>query len=89
MPGARVADAKETALAQTRDHVAPHRVAIWDAFGTQLVMGRREGYRMWDLSGHELMDFHMNLPAPKDGVSGVALTLPPACARIASSRSSS
>ncbi len=60
MPGARVADAKETALAQTRDHVAPHRVAVWDAFGTQLVMGRREGYRMWDLSGHELMDFHLN-----------------------------
>ncbi len=30
MPGLRVADAKETALAQTRDHVAPHRVAVWD-----------------------------------------------------------
>ena len=51
---------KEQVLAQTREHVAPHRVNVWDAFGTQLVMGRREGYRMWDLSGHELMDFHLN-----------------------------
>ena len=51
---------KDAVLAATRDHVAPHRVHVWDAFGTQLVMGRREGYRMWDLSGHELMDFHLN-----------------------------
>ena len=51
---------KEAVLAATRDHVAPHRVRVWDAFGTQLVMGRREGYRMWDLSGHELLDFHLN-----------------------------
>ena len=51
---------KEQVLAETREHVAPHRVNVWDAFGTQLVMGRREGYRMWDLSGHELMDFHLN-----------------------------
>ncbi len=35
--------------------------------------------------------FHliMNLPVLKDGVSGVVLMLPPSCARIASSRSSS
>lgn len=51
---------KEAVLARTREHVAPHRVHVWDAFGTQLVMGRREGYRMWDLSGHELLDFHLN-----------------------------
>ncbi len=51
---------KDEVLAATTAHVAPHRVAVWDAFGTQLVMGRREGYRMWDLSGHELMDFHLN-----------------------------
>ena len=47
-------------LAATSAHVAPHRVSVWDAFGTQLVMGRREGYRMWDLSGHALLDFHLN-----------------------------
>jgi acetylornithine/succinyldiaminopimelate/putrescine aminotransferase len=51
---------KQHVLDATSAHVAPHRVHVWDAFGTQLVMGRREGYRMWDLSGHELMDFHLN-----------------------------
>lgn len=55
-----MSDGKERVLALTSAHVAPHRVQVWDAFGTQLVMGRREGYRMWDLSGHELMDFHLN-----------------------------
>jgi len=47
-------------LEATRAHVAPHRVDVWEAYGTQLVMGRREGYRMWDLSGHALLDFHLN-----------------------------
>jgi acetylornithine/succinyldiaminopimelate/putrescine aminotransferase len=53
-------DAKADTLARTTAFVAPHRVAVWDAFGTQLVMGRREGYRMWDLSGRELVDLHLN-----------------------------
>ena len=47
-------------LELTRRFLAPHRVAVWDDFGTQLVVGRREGYRLWDLSGHELLDFHLN-----------------------------
>jgi acetylornithine/succinyldiaminopimelate/putrescine aminotransferase len=61
MPGTSSgADAKAAVLEATRAHVAPHRVAVWDASGTQLVMGRREGYRMWDLSGRALLDFHLN-----------------------------
>jgi acetylornithine/succinyldiaminopimelate/putrescine aminotransferase len=44
----------------TRRYVAPHRVEVWEAFGTQLVIGRREGYRIWDLDGHELIDLHLN-----------------------------
>jgi acetylornithine/succinyldiaminopimelate/putrescine aminotransferase len=44
----------------TRRFVAPHRVEVWDAFATQLVIGRREGYRIWDLDGHELIDLHLN-----------------------------
>ena len=44
MPGTSSgAQAKAAVLEATRAHVAPHRVAVWDAFGTQLVMGRREG----------------------------------------------
>jgi acetylornithine/succinyldiaminopimelate/putrescine aminotransferase len=51
---------KDRVLELTRRYVAPHRVEVWDAFGTQLVMGRREGYRVWDLDGHELIDLHLN-----------------------------
>jgi acetylornithine/succinyldiaminopimelate/putrescine aminotransferase len=51
---------KARVLELTRRHVAPHRVDVWDAFGTQLVIGRREGYRLWDLDGRELVDLHLN-----------------------------
>jgi putrescine aminotransferase len=49
---------KAQALELTRRHVAPHRVDVWDAFGTQLVIERREGYRLWDLDGRELIDMN-------------------------------
>jgi acetylornithine/succinyldiaminopimelate/putrescine aminotransferase len=51
---------KERVLELTRRHVAPHRVDVWEAFGTQIVIGRREGYRLWDLDGRELIDLHLN-----------------------------
>jgi acetylornithine/succinyldiaminopimelate/putrescine aminotransferase len=51
---------KGRVLELTRRYVAPHRVDVWDAFETQLVIGRREGYRIWDLDGHELIDLHLN-----------------------------
>jgi acetylornithine/succinyldiaminopimelate/putrescine aminotransferase len=51
---------KDRVLDLTRRHVAPHRVDVWDRFGTQLVIGRREGYRLWDLDGRELIDLHLN-----------------------------
>ena len=51
---------KDRVLELTRRYVAPHRVDVWDAFGTQLVIGRREGYRLWDLDGRELVDLHLN-----------------------------
>lgn len=51
---------KARVLDLTRRYVAPHRVEVWQAFGTQLVMGRREGYRIWDLDGRELIDLHLN-----------------------------
>ncbi len=51
---------KADVLELTRRFVAPHRVQTWDAFGTQLVIGRREGYRLWDLDGRELLDLHLN-----------------------------
>jgi acetylornithine/succinyldiaminopimelate/putrescine aminotransferase len=51
---------KAEVLQLTRQFVAPHRVETWDAFGTQLVIGRREGYRLWDLDGREFYDVHLN-----------------------------
>jgi putrescine aminotransferase len=51
---------KDRVLDLTRRFLAPHRVEVWDAFGTQLVIGRRDGYTLWDLSGRELLDFHLN-----------------------------
>ena len=51
---------KQRVLDLTRRHVAPHRVDVWERFGTQLVIGRREGYRLWDLDGRELIDLHLN-----------------------------
>jgi acetylornithine/succinyldiaminopimelate/putrescine aminotransferase len=51
---------KERVLDLTRRYVAPHRVEVWEAFGTQLVIGARDGYRIWDLDGHELIDLHVN-----------------------------
>jgi acetylornithine/succinyldiaminopimelate/putrescine aminotransferase len=55
-----VTPGKQRVLELTRRHVAPHRVEVWDRFGTQIVIGRREGYRLWDLDGRELIDLHLN-----------------------------
>ncbi len=51
---------KAEVLELTRRYVAPHRVETWEAYGTQLVIGRRDGYRIWDLDGQELLDLHLN-----------------------------
>jgi putrescine aminotransferase len=40
--------------------VCPDRVRTFEALGVDLVIGRREGYRLWDLDGRELLDFHLN-----------------------------
>jgi acetylornithine/succinyldiaminopimelate/putrescine aminotransferase len=50
--------------AQTLDraarHLFPDRIRRFSSLGVDLVMGRREGYRFWDLDGREFMDFHLN-----------------------------
>ena len=38
----------------------PARVAASESLGVPLVIGRREGYRLWDVNGHELLDVHLN-----------------------------
>jgi acetylornithine/succinyldiaminopimelate/putrescine aminotransferase len=62
IPPSASGDAAEKArvLELTRRYVAPHRVDVWEASGTQIVLGAREGYRLWDVDGHELLDLHLN-----------------------------
>jgi acetylornithine/succinyldiaminopimelate/putrescine aminotransferase len=38
----------------------PNRVDTFGAMGVDLVIGKREAYRIWDMDGHELLDFHFN-----------------------------
>lgn len=51
---------KQRALDLTHEFVAPDRVVSFQRMGVPLVIGKREGYRFWDIDGHELMDFHLN-----------------------------
>jgi putrescine aminotransferase len=51
---------KRRVLERTRDYLMPARVDTWLRVGIPLVIGRREGYRLWDLDGHELLDLHLN-----------------------------
>jgi len=53
-------DEKRRALELAARHVCPDRVRTFGAIGVDLVIGRREGYRIWDLEGRELLDLHLN-----------------------------
>ncbi|MEZ5116567.1 MAG: aminotransferase class III-fold pyridoxal phosphate-dependent enzyme [Candidatus Nanopelagicales bacterium] len=48
------------ALDLAERYVCPNRVRTLTAMGLPLVMGRREGYRFWDLDGREFLDLHLN-----------------------------
>lgn len=47
-------------LAMAERYVCPNRVRTLQALGVDLVVGRREGYRLWDLDGREFLDLHLN-----------------------------
>jgi len=51
---------KRRAVDLSREYLMPARVAAWENLGVPLVIGRREGYRIWDVDGHELLDLHLN-----------------------------
>ncbi len=51
---------KQQALDWSQEYVCPDRVRFLTAAGIDLVIGRREGYRIWDLDGRELIDIHLN-----------------------------
>jgi len=51
---------KRRALDRCHDYWMPGRVESFQSMGIALVIGRRDGYRMWDLDGRELIDVHLN-----------------------------
>jgi putrescine aminotransferase len=60
VPPVGASPAKEAALLGAHRHLIPNRLEAFERLGVSFVMGRREGYRFWDIDGHELMDFHLN-----------------------------
>jgi putrescine aminotransferase len=58
--GTKVSDRKRRILELNHEYVAPNRVEMWLAGQIPLVIGKREGYRIWDIDGWELQDFHLN-----------------------------
>ncbi len=57
---AGVSGRKQEILRLNHEYLAPNRVESWLAAGIPLVIGKREGYRIWDMDGAELQDFHLN-----------------------------
>lgn len=51
---------KDDILAGAAEYLIPGRVETLKKLGFPVVIGRREGYRIWDVDGRELMDFHLN-----------------------------
>jgi len=51
---------KQHILKLAHEYTVPGRVETFQALGVPLVVGRREGYRLWDLDGHCLIDLHLN-----------------------------
>jgi acetylornithine/succinyldiaminopimelate/putrescine aminotransferase len=55
-----MSERKRRTLELTHEYLLPNRVEAWMNIGVPLVIGRREGYRIWDVDGHELLDIHLN-----------------------------
>ena len=53
-------DDKQRILDLAARYVCPGRVRTFQAMGVDLVIGRRQGYRIWDVGGRELLDYHLN-----------------------------
>ncbi|TNF06651.1 MAG: aspartate aminotransferase family protein [Gammaproteobacteria bacterium] len=60
LPPASASAKKQQILTGAHEYLIPNRLEIFERFGIDLVIGKREGYRIWDVDGHELLDFHLN-----------------------------
>jgi putrescine aminotransferase len=47
-------------LSLAERYLCPDRVRTLRSLGADLVIGRREAYRLWDVDGRELLDLHLN-----------------------------
>jgi len=59
-PDFEASEQKRRALELNHRYVMPGRVERFVSMGAPLVMGKREGYCIWDLDGHRLIDIHLN-----------------------------
>ncbi len=50
----------EETEALAREHLFPARLEIFHSMGMDLVMGRREGYRVWDVDGRDYLDLDLS-----------------------------
>lgn len=55
-----MSERKRRVLRLCHEYLMPNRVETWLGADIPLVIGRREGYRVWDVDGHELFDLHLN-----------------------------
>lgn len=51
---------KETIISLFGEHVSSGKARIFKTFEMDLVIGKREGIRIWDINGKELIDCHCN-----------------------------
>jgi acetylornithine/succinyldiaminopimelate/putrescine aminotransferase len=47
-------------LERSAKYLSPHRVEFFRRAGVDLIIGRREGYRVWDIDGRTYWDCHLN-----------------------------
>jgi len=58
--GAFSFDSKDEVLDKARRYWNPDKTDFWSDSGIPLVIDRREGYYLYDMSGKRLMDLHLN-----------------------------
>jgi acetylornithine/succinyldiaminopimelate/putrescine aminotransferase len=53
-------ESKTQVLERAKEYWNPDKTQFWTDAGIDLVIDRREGYFLWDMSGRRLIDMHLN-----------------------------
>lgn len=53
-------ESKTQVLERAKEYWNPDKTQFWTDTGVDLVIDRREGYFLWDMSGRRLIDMHLN-----------------------------